>query len=167
MKDKTSVDDIIGLVKTDEVTNSVEEVRKLRGRAREYQNDFRCSDCKWEQSTVSMDKEGNESIEWIPVDITAVPVGWLLREYEDLVFELSEKEVELYNLKEAYLIAEAKIVNETDFKAIYNKNNADIRKQHVKKELSDMYEQIKSLEFSIAFIGRYIGLLKEVVRTKQ
>ena len=35
MSEKTSVDDIIGLIKTDEPTNSVEEVRKLRGRETE------------------------------------------------------------------------------------------------------------------------------------
>ena len=31
-KDKVTVDDIIGIVHTDETTNSVEEVKKLRGR---------------------------------------------------------------------------------------------------------------------------------------
>ena len=31
-RDKTTVDDIIGIVHTDETTNSVEEVKKLRGR---------------------------------------------------------------------------------------------------------------------------------------
>lgn len=31
-RDKVNVDDIIGLIKTDELTNSVEEVMKLRGR---------------------------------------------------------------------------------------------------------------------------------------
>ena len=31
-KDKVTVDDIIGIVHTDETTNSVDEVRKLRGR---------------------------------------------------------------------------------------------------------------------------------------
>ena len=31
-RDKVNVDDIIGLIKTDERTDSVEEVRKLRGR---------------------------------------------------------------------------------------------------------------------------------------
>ena len=34
-RDKTTVDDIIGIVHTDEPTNSVEEVRKLRGRTNE------------------------------------------------------------------------------------------------------------------------------------
>ena len=34
-KDKVTVDDIIGIVHTDETTNSVEEVKKLRGRTNE------------------------------------------------------------------------------------------------------------------------------------
>ena len=131
-------------------------------------NDWKLEDGKWyRRYCTGYNEDGDEIHQWLCEDITVIPVMTLMREWEKLVRELSMKEVELYNLKEAYLIAEQKIINETDFKAIYNKNNADIRKQHVKNELSDMYEQIKSLEFSIAFIGRYIGLLKEVVRTKQ
>ena len=34
-RDKTTVEDIIGIVHTDEITNSVEEVKKLRGRTNE------------------------------------------------------------------------------------------------------------------------------------
>ena len=34
-RDKVTVEDIIGIVHTDETTNSVEEVRKLRGRTNE------------------------------------------------------------------------------------------------------------------------------------
>ena len=34
-RDKTTVDDIIGIVHTDEITDSVEEVKKLRGRTNE------------------------------------------------------------------------------------------------------------------------------------
>ena len=34
-QDKVTVEDIIGIVKTEEQTNSVEEVRKLRGRGNE------------------------------------------------------------------------------------------------------------------------------------
>ena len=41
-----------------------------------------------------------------------------------------------------------------------------IRKEHCKKELYDLVEQIKELEFGIAWINRYIPLLREVIRTK-
>ena len=134
---------------------------------RKYLNDYRCTDCKWEQSTEVMDKNGDESLEWIPVPVTVVPRGFLLREWEDLVFELSEKEIELYNLKEAYLIAEQKIINETDFKELYGKNNEKVRTNHVKSELSDMVSDMKALEFGINWIRSYIPLLREVVRCKQ
>ena len=40
-QDKVTVDDIIGIVKTEEQTNSVEEVRKLRGRGNETAKRFR------------------------------------------------------------------------------------------------------------------------------
>ena len=105
--------------------------------------------------------------DWRACSITDVPLDYLLREWELMVNELSSKEIELYNLKEAYLIAEADIVNEVDFKAIYGKNNEKIRKEHCKKELSDLVEQIKELEFSIAWIKQYIPFLKEVIRSKK
>ena len=39
-RDKTTVDDIIGIVHTDETTNSVEEVKKLRGRENRTEKRF-------------------------------------------------------------------------------------------------------------------------------
>ena len=39
-RDKVTVDDIIGLVHTDEMTDSVEEVRKLRGRKNRNEKRF-------------------------------------------------------------------------------------------------------------------------------
>ena len=136
-------------------------------REKYHVKDWKFENGKWTHKAVLVHPDEKPIIKWEDCSIVEVPVQRLLVEYEDMVLELADKEVELYNLKEAYLLAEQKIVAEVDFKAIYGKNNADIRKQHVKNELSDMYEQMKSLEFSIAFIGRYIGLLKEVVRTKQ
>ena len=44
-REKVNVDDIIGIVKTEEPTNSVEEVRKLRGRETMTAKRF-CKDCK-------------------------------------------------------------------------------------------------------------------------
>ena len=47
-QDKVTVDDIIGIVKTEEQTNSVEEVRKLRGRenktAKRFKLGYVCGD---------------------------------------------------------------------------------------------------------------------------
>lgn len=89
-----------------------------------------------------------------------------LAEWSNLVTELSEKEIALYEWKEIYNIKSLEIENNTDFKAIYGKNNDKIRKEHVKNELSDWYETIKELKFSIDWIVRRISFLKQLIYTK-
>ena len=116
---------------------------------------------------VTIDGEVIDERDWRIVMITEVPVDVLLVEWHFLVHELSDKEIELYNLKEAYLIAEADIVNNTNFKELYGANNQKVRDNHVKNELSDMVSTMKSLEFGINWIRSYIPLLKEVIRSKQ
>ena len=116
---------------------------------------------------VTIDGEVIDERDWRIVMITDVPVDVLLKEWHFLVHELSDKEVELYRLKEAYLIAEADIVNNTDFKALYGANNQKVRDNHVKSELADMVSDMKALEFGINWIRSYIPLLKEVIRVKQ
>ena len=83
------------------------------------------------------------------------------------MYIIIKKEIQLYNLKEAYLIAEADIVNNTNFKELYGANNQKVRDNHVKNELSDMVSDMKALEFGINWIRSYIPLLKEVIRSKQ
>ena len=91
----------------------------------------------------------------------------LLCEWEDLIEEASCKEVELFQLKEWYSLESEKIISETDFKALYGKNNADVRKQHVKTVLRDQYDSIKVLEFSLEWIGRRISFIRELVKWKR
>ena len=90
-----------------------------------------------------------------------------LMEWKNLVEELSRKEVLLYRKKEAYQVMSDKIIGETDFKALFGKNNADVRKQYVKEQLRTEHETIKALEFSIDWIGRRISFLRELVKTKR
>ena len=90
-----------------------------------------------------------------------------LKEYEDLIIELSEKEIALYEWKEIYQINAMEIEKTTDFKALYGKNNAEVRKQHISQELADWYTTIKDLEFSIDYLARRISFLKELIRTKR
>lgn len=131
-------------------------------------NDWKLSDGVWYRwYCTGYDDYGEEIHEWKREDITLIPVACMVREWEKLVNELSDKEVELYNLKEAYLIAEQKIINETDFKELYGKNNDKVRNNHVKSELSDMVSSMKDLEFGINWIRSYIPLLKELIRSKQ
>ena len=104
---------------------------------------------------------------WLPVPAVDVPVDSLLLSYEDLVFELSYKEIEYFTKKESYNRLSSEIIESTDFKSLYGKNNEKVRKEHVKKELSDLYSELKGLEFSIEWIKYYIPFLKEVIRTKR
>ena len=91
----------------------------------------------------------------------------LLSEWEGLVNELSEKEIALYEWKEVYQIKAMEIENTTDFKALYGKNNADVRKQHVKMELGEWDKTITDLQFSIDWISRRISFLRELIRCKR
>ena len=90
-----------------------------------------------------------------------------LREWEELVNELSEKEIALFKWKEVYEIRAMEIENNTDFKELYGKNNEKVRKEHVKNELADWHYIIKDLEFSISYISRRISFLRELVKCKR
>ena len=89
-----------------------------------------------------------------------------LTEWENLIEELSVKEVLLYKKKEAYQVMSDKIIAETNFKELYGKNNESVRKNHVKHELSDIVSELKTLEFSINYIKRRISFLKQLIHTK-
>ena len=91
----------------------------------------------------------------------------LVCEWEDLIEELSEKEIDYYYNKQAYQQLGDKIIAETDFKALYGANNQKVRDNHVKNELSDLYNTIKTLEFSIDWINRRISLVRELVQVKR
>ena len=90
-----------------------------------------------------------------------------LREWEELVNELSEKEVALFKWKEVYEIRAMEIENNTNFKELYGKNNEKVRREHIKNELADWHYIIKDLEFSIAWITRRISFLRELVKCKR
>jgi hypothetical protein len=127
---------------------------------------YKFVDGKWKGLVdIEVSIDGEKEI-WSPVSVVDISVDVLLDKWEDLVHELSDKEVELYKLKEAYLIAESKIINETDFKSLYGANNQKVRDNHVKSELADMVERKASLQLGIEFIRNYIPLLREVIRSK-
>jgi len=133
-------------------------------------NDFKLVDGVWKWNTHNLYGEDMETLieeVWETVPITDVPVKVLLDQYESMVLELSDKEVELLTLKE-YIQSESFHIETTfDFKEAYGKNNADIRKQHIKSELADVFDKVQSLELSINWIKSYIPLVKEVIRVKQ
>ena len=45
--------------------------------------------------------------------------------------------------------------------------STDVRKQHVRKELSTWYDTITDLELGISWINRRISFLRELIRTKR
>ena len=91
----------------------------------------------------------------------------MLNEWEELVNELSEKELALVEWKHVYEVKAQEIEDTTDFKALYGRNNADIRKLHIKNELKDWSNTITDLEISIAWITRRISFLRELVKCKR
>ena len=107
-----------------------------------------------------------DTMDLVELEDRNVDVLVLLSEWEDLVDELSEKEIALYQWKECYQIKADEIIANTDFKALYGANNQKVRDNHVKTELSDWYSIIKELEFSIDWIARRISFLRELIRTK-
>ena len=98
---------------------------------------------------VTIDGEVIDERDWRIVMITDVPVDVLLKEWHFLVHELSDKEVELYKLKEEHNHKEFKILTTFDFKKIYGKDNEKIRKAHVHNELLDLDKEISDLVLSI------------------
>ena len=88
-------------------------------------------------------------------------------EWDNLINELSEKELALVEWKHVYEVKAQEIEDTTDFKALYGRNNADIRKLHIKNELKDWSNTITDLEISIAWITRRISFLRELVKCKR
>ena len=98
---------------------------------------------------------------------TDLTIGELLKEWEDLIEELTEKEIELIHLKKHYETESHRIETTVDFKEIYGKNNADIRKHHIKTELADVVDQMTLLKLSIDWINRRISFVRELVQVKR
>ena len=98
---------------------------------------------------------------------TYLTIGELLEEWEDLIEELTEKEIDYYYTKQTYNVLGDKIIAETDFKALYGANNQKVRDNHVRNELSDLYNTIKTLEFSIDWIQRRISFIRELTHVKR
>lgn len=90
-----------------------------------------------------------------------------MREWDELIHELSDKEVALFKWKEIYEVKANEIIEHTDFKELYGANNQKVRDNHVRNELTDWYDIIKDLEFSIAYIERRISFLRELIKCKR
>ena len=138
-----------------------------------WELDYEIGDCKlmpndgrWKEVTSIDEKTGNRA--WNHICIVDVPMMSLIKQYELLLIELSEKEVDLSSKKEEYANKEFEIVfmSDVNFKELYGSTSEKVRKQHAKNELSKLDGEIKALEFGINWIRGYIPLLKEAIRSK-
>ena len=139
-----------------------------------WELDYMKGDCKlmkndgrWKQ-VISVDKETGAR-GWNHVRAMDVPLDSLIREYEELLIELSDKEVEYMELKEQYNSKEFEIVYMSDinFKELYGSTAEKVRKQHAIKELKPLKDELNGLELSIDYLKRYISFLRELIRVKR
>lgn len=84
-------------------------------------------------------------------------------EWRRNIDEITAKEKDLITLKESYAQMEQKIIDETNFKALYGKNNEAVRKNHVKNELKDMVDERHDLELRISYLKRRIDFIKSLM----
>ena len=116
--------------------------------------------------TEAIEETKNKPVEMVCYS-TDLTIGELLKEWEDLIEELTEKEIDYYYTKRSYQALSDKIIAETDFKSLYGANNQKVRDNHVRNELSDLYNTIKTLEFSIDWIQRRISFIRELTHVKR
>lgn len=93
-------------------------------------------------------------------------ISYDLWEWSKLITELSEKEIQLIELKDIIFDKEQWIIENTNFKEVYGKNNNDVRKLHLSKHMKGEYDNRRSLEVSIDYIKRRISFLKSLIQVK-
>lgn len=85
-------------------------------------------------------------------------------EWEKHLTDISIKSAQLYLLKEKIFDKEQDIINNTDFKELYGKNNADVRKNHLKQEMQADYDAKNDLEMDIDYAKRRIDYIRALMR---
>lgn len=95
----------------------------------------------------------------------------LLGKWETLINKVSMQEIQLYELKEEIFQEEQDIIKNTDFNALYGKNNKDVRKEHLDKTMKPKKDLKKSLEIDIEankrrviFYGEKVKCLRQFMR---
>lgn len=91
----------------------------------------------------------------------------LLRKWDTLITKISYMELRLYQLKNEVFKQEQEIINNFDFKAEYGKNNSDVRKAHLRSELGEKYDYMKSMEVKLDECKRRASFIGESVRVKR
>ena len=154
--------------------NEEDIARYTEAQEANWELDYMKGDCKlmkndgrWKQ-VISVDKETGAR-GWNHVRAMDVPLDSLIREYEELLIELSDKETEYMRLKEQYNSKEFEIVYMSDinFKELYGSTSEKVRKQHASVELKPLKDELQGLELSIDYLKRYISFLRELIRVKR
>ena len=154
--------------------NEEDIARYTEAQEANWELDYMKGDCKlmkndgrWKQ-VISVDKETGAR-GWNHVRAMDVPLDSLIREYEELLIELSDKETEYMRLKEQYNSKEFEIVYMSDinFKELYGSTSEKVRKQHASKVLKPLKTKLNGLELSIDYLKRYISFLRELIRVKR
>ena len=114
----------------------------------------------------AIDEAKNKPVEMVIPTPMTTSVEDDLNEWSKLITELSLKEVDYEKIKAKIFDKEQWMTENTDFKTMYGKNNADIRKQHFKKFLKNEYAVKLHLEISIDYLKRRISFLKQLIHTK-
>lgn len=89
-----------------------------------------------------------------------------ITEWDEIIEDLSVEEFKLLELKDSFALKSEEILQNTDFKELYGKNNETVRKNHINKELSSLRESIKESELKISYYKRRIDFLKSIIRIK-
>lgn len=87
-----------------------------------------------------------------------------LREWDRLITKLTYMEIEFYRKKQELFDKEQDIIDNVDFKELYGKNNADVRKRHLRAELGDDYDYVKMLELKLDENKRRLSFMREDIR---
>ena len=119
-----------------------------------------CFDCRDEDNAELLCNFLNN----ICSDITAEKtIDEYFEEWDSLLSEINVKSTQLYILKEKIFDKEQEIINNTDFKELYGKNNADVRKNHLKQEMQPDYDAKNDLEMDIDAAKRKITFIRSMM----
>ena len=87
-------------------------------------------------------------------------------EWDNLIHELSNKEIDLINIKEEYNQREFEIVymdKSIDWKELYGSSSEKVRKQHAVNELQALVDAKHDLQISIDYLKRRIKFIASVM----
>ena len=87
-----------------------------------------------------------------------------LQKWDTLITKVSYMELRLYQLKLEVFNQEQDIIENTDFKELYGKNNADVRKKHLREVLGEKYDYVKSMETKLDEDKRRLTFYAEKTR---